>query len=354
MIVLSEICSELHGIRVDRAVPRIEIGPREVIDSTGDRATVRTPTGFVNIVLSLAARRLARRACVAHRCVVRTELTRAEMDAYREDGFLVVEDLLDADELHAWREAVDEAVAERGDQRFAAATVLEEQLEDRDAAQDDYYERVFTQRVNLWQSNEKVRRLMLDERLGKLVADLAGADGIRIWHDQALIKAPYAEYTAYHLDVPYWSFTSPDALTIWVALDDATLENGCMHYVPGSHQAQRFDNVGIGRELGALFEVYPEWKDVAPVACPVRAGGACFHNGLTAHGAGANMTHGFRRAMTCAYMPDGSTFNGYPNVLPPDYVAAIAVGDVLDDERHNPLLFSRSGKPTSAVVLVAG
>ena len=59
-----------------------------------------------------------------------------------------------------------------------------------------------------------------------------------------------------------------------------------------------------------LFEVYPEWAQVDPVPVPVKAGSAIFHNGLTAHGAGTNMTNKPRRAMTCGYMPDGCTFNG--------------------------------------------
>ena len=50
---------------------------------------------------------------------------------------------------------------------------------------------------------------MLDERLGKMAADLAGVEGIRIWHDQALIKEAWANPTAWHLDNPYWSFPSP-------------------------------------------------------------------------------------------------------------------------------------------------
>jgi ectoine hydroxylase-related dioxygenase (phytanoyl-CoA dioxygenase family) len=170
---------------------------------------------------------------------------------------------------------------------------------------------------------------------------MANVDGLRIWHDQALIKGPYANPTAYHLDVPYWSFTSADAITIWVALDDATLENGCLYYVPGSHKARKFDNVGIGREIGALFDVYPEWQDVAAVPCPVPAGGALLHNGLVFHGAGANMTPGLRRAMTCAYMPDGCTFNGQANVLPPVYLATLSVGDVLDNDDQNPLVWHR-------------
>jgi ectoine hydroxylase-related dioxygenase (phytanoyl-CoA dioxygenase family) len=147
------------------------------------------------------------------------------------------------------------------------------------------------------------------------------------------------------LDVPYWSFTSADAITIWVALDDATLENGCLYYMPESHKARKFDNVGIGPSIGALFDVYPDWREVAARPCPVRAGGALFHNGLTFHGAGANMTPGRRRAMTCAYMPDGCSFNGTANVLPPDYLATLKVGDVLDNEAQNPLVYSR--KPQS-------
>lgn len=46
--------------------------------------------------------------------------------------------------------------------------------------------------------------------------------------------------------------------------------------------------------------------------------------------------------MTCAYMPDGSVFNGQQNVLPPGYFASLSPGDVLDREEHNPLVYRRS------------
>lgn len=279
---------------------------------------------------------------------MRTTVTGDERAFYAENGFFVMEEFLSPPELERWREAVDEALRDRGDRRFARPTVLERdgleraEAESRQAIESrEYYDRVFTQRVNLWQSNDKVRALMFDPGLGRVVTELAGTDGVRIWHDQALVKEPYANPTAFHLDVPYWSFTSADAITIWVALDDATLDNGCLYYVPGSHKAKKFDNVGIGPSIGALFDVYPEWRDVAAQPCPVPAGGALFHNGLTFHGAGANMTPGRRRAMTCAYMPDGCTFNGTPNVLPPDYLATLQVGEVLDNDAQNPLIYSR-------------
>ena len=71
----------------------------------------------------------------------------------------------------------------------------------------------------------------------------------------------------------------------------------------------------------------------------MKAGSCSFHNGLTIHGAGANMTSGYRRAMTCAYMPDGNTFNGQKNILPDDYVRTLRIGDALANDEQNPLIY---------------
>lgn len=261
---------------------------------------------------------------------------------YAEQGFLVVEGFLSPGELEAWREAVGQAIDGRGSQRFSFDSPEGDAIASaaKSAEEQAYYEKVFTQRVNLWQTDPRIRELLLDPAFSNFTGELAGVEGLRIWHDQALVKPPFGNPTAYHLDVPYWSFRSPDAITIWLALDDATLENGCLYYVPGSHKALKYDNVGIGKELGALFEVYDDWAGTPAVACPVPAGGALFHNGLTFHGAGANMTPGRRRAMTCAYMPDGCTFNGQQNVLPPAYVETLEVGDLLDNEEQNPLVYA--------------
>jgi phytanoyl-CoA hydroxylase len=280
---------------------------------------------------------------------MRTTPTDEERERYAENGYLAVREFLDEDELEHWRTVVDAALARRGAQRFSFAANGAEAIasRSRSAEKQSYYDRVFTQRVNLWQSDDGVRELMFSPGLGRFVGQVAGVGGLRIWHDQALVKEPYANPTAYHLDVPYWSFTSADAITIWIALDAATLENGCLYYVPGSHKAKKFDNVGISKNIGALFDVYPQWRNVAAVPAPVPAGGALLHNGLTFHGAGANMTPGQRRAMTCAYMPDGATFNGHANVLPPEYLRTLRVGDRLDNQAQNPLVYRRevSGAP---------
>ena len=251
-----------------------------------------------------------------------------EVALYRRDGFICLPDFLAAHELERWRTATDAAVVER----------LAGRVRDR-----GYYASVFTQCQRLADTHAALAGLILDPRLGEAAALLAGVDGVRVWHDQALIKPPYGNPTAWHLDDPFWSFDSADAISVWVALDDATVENGCLWYLPGTQHEARYEATPIGENVGALFEQYPQWLELEPVAVPCPAGGAIFHNGLVAHGAGANMTPRPRRAMTCAFMPDGARYNGRPHdMLAPEYVASLHVGDVFDDDRIFPLVWSRT------------
>lgn len=267
---------------------------------------------------------------------MKNELSAEQISAYRENGFLVIEDFLSPAELEAWRTALDEAVQKRKGFKLPDRPSVYGKGDEADKA---YYDNVFDQLINLWQDNEKMRGIMCDERLGKMAAELAGAEGIRIWHDQALIKRPWANPTSWHLDTPYWSFSDRRALSIWVALDDATLENGCLFFIPGSHKTTTFENPGIGKNMGAIFDYYPVFRSTPAVSAVMKAGSCSFHNGLTIHGAHANMTPRSRRAMTCAYMPDGNTFNGIQNILSDEQVAILKPGDPLSDAAQNPLLY---------------
>jgi ectoine hydroxylase-related dioxygenase (phytanoyl-CoA dioxygenase family) len=263
-----------------------------------------------------------------------TTLTPEQIQYYQTNGFVAQRQFLVPAEVAELKQAVLDSVATMGKRKVAGGG-REDMVEG-----ENFYDKVFTQRLNLWRINPIVKRYMLNPDLGRMMCQLEDVKGYRVWHDQTLIKEPYGNPTAWHLDNPYWSFSSPHSISIWIALEDATLENGCMWFVPGSQQHATYNNVGIGQNMVDLFKLYPKMTEVDPVAVPMKAGDCSFHNGLCAHGAGANMTRGRRIAMTCAYMPVGSTFNGQRNILSKEYFETLRQGDVLENDDWNPMVYS--------------
>ena len=161
------------------------------------------------------------------------------IQAFQRDGFVVVEDLVDPDELERYGRAVDLAVQTRMREDHR---VLEQKTR---------YEQSFQQCINLWEDSLEVRQLTFDARLGEMAAQLLGADAVRIWHDQALYKDPWANPTSWHQDNTKWSFSAEHAITIWVALDEVDARNGCMFFLPGTHR-----RVGEGEDCTARLSVY--------------------------------------------------------------------------------------------------
>ena len=268
---------------------------------------------------------------------MKTALAPAQIEHYQHQGWLIVEDFLTPNELASLNQAVNAGVDAMGGTKVSGEH--NEEIKDEKGT---YYDKVFLQRVNLWRVNESIKEFFLNPVLGKMLCQLAGIDGIRIWHDQTLQKPAWGNPSSWHMDVPNWSFHSPDAISIWIALNDATIQNGCMYYLPGSHRKADYQRKGgFGPDVGALFGQYPEFQTIEPVPAEMKAGAAGFHNGLMAHAAGPNMTPFSRRAMTCAYMPDGATFNGIQNILSQERFESLEIGDLLDDDEQTPLVWAK-------------
>lgn len=267
-------------------------------------------------------------------------LSQDQITSYRNNGFLIVDDFLNPEEVNHWKKTIDKAVNDRQGKKFPHSEIKTGESDgiNKDA---EYFGKVFDQIINLWMTDEAVKDLILDKRIGKMAANLAQVDGIRIWHDQSLVKQPWGNATAWHLDTPFWSFSHREALSIWVALEDVTLQNGCLHFMAGSNQDTDFIEPGIGASMGDIFNTYPKYGKKSPTPSVIKAGSCSFHNGLTIHAAGVNMTPNTRKAMTCAFMPDGSTFNGKQNVLPDAYFNTLKIGDVLNNEAQNPLIYHK-------------
>jgi phytanoyl-CoA hydroxylase len=114
--------------------------------------------------------------------LMRTDPTPEEIRQYRDQGFLAVPDFLSGAELEQWRDAVDAAIGQRKEQVLPFVT--DRGRSHRTTEDQQYYERVFTQRINLWQSNAAIRPLVFQPDRGQFVGRLAEVPGLRIWTDQ--------------------------------------------------------------------------------------------------------------------------------------------------------------------------
>jgi phytanoyl-CoA dioxygenase PhyH len=136
---------------------------------------------------------------------------------------------------------------------------------------------------------------------------LGGA--VRFWHDQLFSKpARHGGVVAWHQDYSYWTRTQPLAhLTCWIGLDDARRDNGCLHYIPGSHMWPDLPITGLAGDMDAIQSVLTDDQKerFGPVAIELKAGEAAFHHPRMIHGSYTNTSECPRRATVINVFRDG-------------------------------------------------
>jgi ectoine hydroxylase-related dioxygenase (phytanoyl-CoA dioxygenase family) len=136
---------------------------------------------------------------------------------------------------------------------------------------------------------------------------LAGT--VRFWHDQLFCKpAHHGGVLAWHQDYSYWTRTRPMShLTCWIGLDDATHDNGCLQYIPGSHRWQLLPVTGLAGDMNAIQTVLSaeQKQQFRPVAIELKKGECAFHHPLMVHGSYENSTDRPRRATVINVFRDG-------------------------------------------------
>jgi ectoine hydroxylase-related dioxygenase (phytanoyl-CoA dioxygenase family) len=268
-------------------------------------------------------------------------LSEEQIAAYRRDGFIALKDVFVGSELSKLREAVTQAVAAEMHlgvmaEKKGTLDTQKSGLEDKEGATNaakGAYEQLFIQKVNLWRRWPKVAKFVTSKRLGNIAARLEGAP-MRVWHDQALFKEPMTGVkTPWHQDAVYWPHQERGGeTTIWIALKDATIQNGCMSFVGGTHKLGVLPRIDLGNPED-IFQYAPSIKPAKPTVCPLKAGSVTFHNGLVFHYAGPNKSQEMREAFAIIYMRDGTIYDGKGHVLTdPERSKGLKVGDPLEGE----------------------
>jgi ectoine hydroxylase-related dioxygenase (phytanoyl-CoA dioxygenase family) len=203
---------------------------------------------------------------------------------YQEAGYTIVRDGLDAEDVARIRPRLDALIA-----NLAPGQRMEWLVEPHVNAPD----------WTFW------LELCRHPRILEQVAEAMGADELMLVMSHLIVKAPGDGLAvAWHQDITYWaSVHGTEVCTVWLAVDDADVENACMHVIPSSHaERERMERIatGGGDLLGVRVAVTPE-QEATAVACALRAGEFSIHDSFIIHGSAVNRSARRRAGYTMRY-----------------------------------------------------
>lgn len=250
---------------------------------------------------------------------------------YQQNGYLQLPHFFNRQEMAALSSELDQVVASKRPRILGT-----------DREHDDDMALVFKQLVNLWVDSPAIRAFSLNPELAHIACQLAQAQHVVLYHDQALIKpgGEQSRATNWHQDQPYYPMQQQGALTVWIAVDDVSINNGCLQFIPGSQKYGCLEPVPFDREDASIIDrLNPTERSQmhSAVTMEMAAGGVSFHHGCTFHYATPNLSSQPRRAFAIIYVPDYVTYDGGWDA---GGETSLQVGDPFGGPRH-PILASK-------------
>ncbi len=239
--------------------------------------------------------------CVSRDEQDRYRLTEAQVQFFREHGYLAGIKLFDERQMEALRAELSEF--------FDASHAGREFWHEYHSNESGDPDRVLFHALGAWRIRRGFHDILWNPAFLIPASQLLGGS-VRFWHDQLFCKpARHGGNVAWHQDYSYWTRTRPMAhLTCWTGLDPATRANGCLHYIPGSHRWDLLPITGLAGDMEAIHDVLDDeqWETFQnPVAIELEPGHCSFHHPLLVHGSFENKTGIPRRAVVLNVIRDG-------------------------------------------------
>ena len=223
-------------------------------------------------------------------------LTDAQIRTYREDGLVIPDYRLPDELLQRMRVSLDDLIARNPDVPA-------------DSMFCPHIRHGGTQ--GLVGASEWLEYARIPEILD-MVAQVIGPDFL-LWGTTVFGKPPRSgKRVPWHQDGEYWPIKPLATCSVWIALDDATPENGCLRYIPGSHRDKAVlrHHQDDSDALALNMELDPDQFDESSARDVVlEAGQISLHDVYLAHGSEPNRSERRRAGFICRYMPTSSHFD---------------------------------------------
>lgn len=276
------------------------VGERvNIVLGTGDEPELQL-TGVSPLSQQEAAAKLYRYDNIeSERHASAAEVDDARIARFWERGYMVVDKLLNEEEVAAALAAVDDIVQGR----IVGPRV--QRMKNASWQTEEERELVTRKLHRFVDYAPALHRACFHPDSMSLLARLFG-ESAKFLEDQAILKPPSPDAgleKPWHQDMAYGNLSQSKMVCgIWIALDEARLDNGCMHVIPGSHKDGPLPHFAI-RDWQLCDSHVKVERDVA---VPLKPGGALFFAGLLHHGTPPNFSTARRRALQFHYCPESS------------------------------------------------
>jgi len=221
-------------------------------------------------------------------------LTQEQIDFYRTNGYVVVKNLLTGEELDRAHRIIDDFLEQ-------SRTVTEHttmfDLEPGHSASKPMLRRLKTPARH----HPFFDELLRSDRILDRVAQLIGPD-FRTRGNKLNMKLPRGgSAVEWHQDFAHYPHTNDDLCAAGIALDEATMENGCMMVIPGSHQGPIYDHHQDDYFIGAISPGRDNIDLSGAVPLELAAGDISIHHVRTLHGSAPNTSDKPRRFLLFEY-----------------------------------------------------
>jgi ectoine hydroxylase-related dioxygenase (phytanoyl-CoA dioxygenase family) len=244
------------------------------------------------------------------------QLTDSQFEQYQTDGYLVVEDALSTDAVEATIDRLREySHGDREPERFDSQ--LEPRVERGELEVDEPGDAVRKfEGLGMVEEDDVFGDIANHETITAVTEQLLG-EHLKLLRSAAMFKPPsVGSEKGLHQDAAYYPIQPRDHLTVWIALDDATPENGCMTVVPGAHKDGMLTHEADEYETDIVIND-TDYSEDDLVELPMEAGDALFTHCLVPHYTAPNTTEDWRRALIMSYMDSRSRFTKPDEELEP-------------------------------------
>jgi len=231
-------------------------------------------------------------------------LTQEQYERFGRDGYLVIDDFLTSEETTRTRDGIDKVCQARADMtKDADGFNLEKVGGNSVAANGEAIKPGMFRKIQGAVAHiPEVADVFTSEKMLDCMEDLMGPN-IYYHSSKVMFKPPGGSAKPWHQDAAYWRQFDPNQITVWIAMDNATEENGCIWAIPGSHKLGHIPHVKAELQVD---ESRIDLNDAVPV--PVPAGGLLIFHSLVLHQSAKNESDKTRWAIICDYdcLPNGS------------------------------------------------